>query len=388
MLDMRTILGLTFSYSFFVGLLMIIFGLNRKKANGLIYIGSGIVVYGLGFLIISTRDYLSVFLTVIVANFLIYLGVAFILKGLSVFVGSKVKWLVQHILFSGLVLGGFLFFTYSQPNINARIIIIASVTLIMFVEMLVIIFYKREGDTRVESLILSTFFIISIVIFAIRIVISVFEAEMESFMDAGFIHSFSVIIYQVFPFVLSITTFWISNTKMEYELRHQSMIDSLTGIYNRAAILTLINKSIDMYRRKGGQFAIVMADIDHFKSVNDKFGHLCGDDTLKSVVDVLKGQIRNGDYIGRYGGEEFIMIMFDIGREELDKKLNDLRTSIKETKIGSLPDGYEVTASFGGVVNQGHYNLDDLIKVADDALYKAKDLGRDKVVIDDLISQG
>lgn len=381
MLDMRTVLTLTVSYCLFIGLTMFFLGRLRHNSKAFGLIGIGIMTYGIGFLILSFRDLLSPFMTIILANYLILVGVAVILEGLTIFRGYKINWWPQHLLFSLATIGTFLYFTYKDPNVNYRILIITMFTTIMFVEMLIVLFKDATFIPAKEALVLSFFFIATIVLFIIRMLVTLVESPLISFMDAGTIHSLSVTVYQVLPFLLSITTFWMSNSQMEHDLRHISMMDALTGLYNRAAIMTLAEKELDRYQRQGGSLAIAMCDIDHFKLVNDTYGHQTGDYVLQAVAQVLKDHIRLGDYLGRYGGEEFLLILHAIESNELYKKLEHLRTHIESLPLETGSHKFQVTMSFGGMILKDSYALKDAIARADRALYDAKNKGRNRVII-------
>lgn len=381
MFDMRTVLFLTIAYSLFSGIAMIVFGFYRDKVMGLKMIGLGIIINGIGFLILAGRDYLPLFTTVIVANLSIYCGVALILSGFTRFRGLGFRWKFQHMLIGALLIAGFFYLTYFSPVIKYRIILITAILLLQFSEILFVIFYKNNEATFRESLILSLFFIISIVIFVIRLVITYIEVDMISFMVAGDIHVLSVVIFQVMPFFLVITIFWVSNTVMEKELRTSSMTDSLTGLYNRAAILGISEKTFDLHEREQKPVGVAMCDIDHFKNINDTYGHQVGDEVIKKLSTILKEHLRLGDYIGRYGGEEFILVLNAISNQHLQEKLEHLRKHVEEMTIEHESKKVHVTVSFGGYVTDTTYQLNEAINKADHALYEAKNSGRNQVCL-------
>jgi diguanylate cyclase (GGDEF)-like protein len=127
---------------------------------------------------------------------------------------------------------------------------------------------------------------------------------------------------------------------------------------------------------------VVMFDLDHFKKVNDTYGHPAGDAVLKAVANRVVDTIRPYDLFGRYGGEEFILFLTDITEEHLPILLERLRTAICESPI-NVGDGVEVhaSASFGAVLAIGYETLDEAIKAADVAAYEAKRGGRNRFVI-------
>ncbi len=381
MFDMRTILLLTISYSLISGLVIILFSLRRRQSLGLKSIGIGIMVNGVGFFILSQRDLLNDFMTVIVANYAIFIGVAIILSGFTAFRRLNIQWRYQHILLSLIFFIGFYFMTYRTPNIRGRIILITLLLLIQFCELVFVIFRESQVRSLVENIALVFFYLASILIFITRIIITLNEAEMVSFMTAGDIHTLSVVIFQVMPFVLVITTFWISNSTMEDKLLRLSMTDGLTNLYNRVAILEIAAKSLDTHKRATKPLGIAMCDVDHFKDFNDTYGHQVGDQVLIEVSQILQEHLRFGDYVGRYGGEEFILIINAIDQEDLLNKLEHLRWHVENIKFKGMKESIHVTMSFGGYIVKGECPLDQAIDKADQALYKAKADGRNLVRI-------
>ena len=165
------------------------------------------------------------------------------------------------------------------------------------------------------------------------------------------------------------------------DLRFQTMHDRLTGLWNRGAVLEFLSCELDRAKRAGQSLGVIMADIDHFKAVNDSRGHLIGDAVLKEVAQRLAQSGRAYDWVGRYGGEEFLIVASNCNLEDIEKFAERLRWNIADkavlTDIGEIP----VTASFGAAVAaQAPYpSQDSLLTRADSALYRAKRKGRNRV---------
>ncbi|WP_034255571.1 diguanylate cyclase [Aliarcobacter lanthieri] len=164
------------------------------------------------------------------------------------------------------------------------------------------------------------------------------------------------------------------------ELLTLSITDKLTGLYNRVKLDKVLQENIDRALRYNTIFSIILIDIDFFKKINDNFGHQVGDDVLKETAEILKNSIRNVDILGRWGGEEFLIICPETpltGARELALKLNK---AIKEYKFSTYPNS--VTMSIGcSSYKQGVLTYDEIISNADKALYIAKAGGRDRVEI-------
>lgn len=163
-------------------------------------------------------------------------------------------------------------------------------------------------------------------------------------------------------------------------LRKEATHDYLTGVWNRAGILAILERECARMVRTKGKIAVIMADIDHFKAVNDTYGHLAGDDVLREVCRRMQAAVRSYDSIGRYGGEEFIIVLPDSetlsGTQQAERLRNGVGAKPVETAGLSIP----VTLSLGvAVMNQNHSDdYQSLLRIADAALYRAKESGRNR----------
>lgn len=171
--------------------------------------------------------------------------------------------------------------------------------------------------------------------------------------------------------------------KLEKELkaaREDSKEDFLTKLYNRRALDELMDIKESEFERYSHNYTVVMFDLDHFKLINDKYGHDAGDAVLSAFADILKNEARTVDVVGRYGGEEFIAILSETGSEggaifaeKVRKKVQKARFMYKNQKI-------DVTLSCGVSERSTHTSMQSTITSADEFLYKAKETGRNKVV--------
>ncbi len=160
----------------------------------------------------------------------------------------------------------------------------------------------------------------------------------------------------------------------------QSRADHLTGIFNRRAIFDHIWIELDRSKRENLPISVFMLDIDHFKGVNDTYGHLIGDQVLRETVKRIKHNVRPYDIVGRFGGEEFLLISPGLGREEAWELAERVRAGIAEAPFWVEDNAIAVTVSLGGVTWNGRDSMDELVNRADTALYQAKEQGRNRVV--------
>jgi diguanylate cyclase (GGDEF)-like protein len=157
--------------------------------------------------------------------------------------------------------------------------------------------------------------------------------------------------------------------------------DALTGLWNRATILEFLTGELQKARKHGGALAVAVIDVDFFKHINDTFGHAGGDEVLKELARRLRATLRQCDFVGRYGGEELLVVMPGLAFEDRGSLMNALRANICATPFRVGEAELRVTVSVGGAwMDSAQEGPDELIKRADAALYEAKAAGRNRVI--------
>jgi diguanylate cyclase (GGDEF)-like protein len=166
-------------------------------------------------------------------------------------------------------------------------------------------------------------------------------------------------------------------------LRERATHDPLTGLWNHEEILRILGRQLSRAKREGGDVSVVMADLDHFKKVNDTHGHMAGDAVLRQTSRRMLSMVRDYDYIGRYGGEEFLLVLPGCNREGAADLAGRLCLLISSEGM-DIPEGMiPITISFGvaSTCKGSKRDADSLVHAADMALYRAKENGRNRVEI-------
>jgi two-component system cell cycle response regulator len=163
-------------------------------------------------------------------------------------------------------------------------------------------------------------------------------------------------------------------------LHFQATHDLLTGISNRGVVLDALQRERSRQMREGGSFGVVLVDLDHFKWVNDTHGHIAGDAVLQEVARRMAACVRPYDTVGRYGGEEFLIVVPNSDPTGTMRLAERIRKSIESPPIATSAGEIQMTASLGVAVNSAPIPVDpqELLHMADDALYRAKDNGRNR----------
>jgi two-component system, cell cycle response regulator len=165
------------------------------------------------------------------------------------------------------------------------------------------------------------------------------------------------------------------------ELKHKASHDTLTALWNRGAVLEILERELIHGAREGVPLSVIMCDVDYFKRINDNFGHLTGDAVLRETADRLRAALRQSDWLGRYGGEEFLVVLPSCDLTEGMRTAERLRQVIAEEPFPMVEGPLALTVSLGVSATDGKRTppMNHLLHVADVALFRAKRGGRNRV---------
>jgi diguanylate cyclase (GGDEF)-like protein len=159
-----------------------------------------------------------------------------------------------------------------------------------------------------------------------------------------------------------------------------AVTDSLTGLYNRKKLDDILADQFARFRRNHRPFAILMLDLDNFKSINDNYGHAAGDEVLANVAAILKQSVRNIDYVVRYGGEEFVVVLVETALDAALDIAERIRSVVEIPRVGASNKLISITVSLGVTHSRdGDDGPEEALARADHALYEAKRAGRNQV---------
>ncbi|WP_374363320.1 GGDEF domain-containing protein [Pseudoduganella danionis] len=180
--------------------------------------------------------------------------------------------------------------------------------------------------------------------------------------------------------VLWIASNITASKRLEKQLRMFSETDALTGLANRRKLMQMLNDHYEMHARYSTPSAVLIFDIDEFKGINDRYGHLCGDHALQTTAEVCRAELRSTDFPARLGGDEFVVLMPHTTRELAQPIAERLRLRVAEElrQLQSLGDGATISGGLSEML-PGDHSFEDVLKRADVALYNAKRQGRNRI---------
>lgn len=362
------------------GCLLLTGQFNRR--DGLITGGIGLLSHALAYVCFTLYGHASLWLTYVVGNTLLSAALTFYAASIYRVGERQVPWLPLFLPTALMLLGlGLLIETVEPRMLLACVILMGQCVLIIRLAYR----YGRIGGRAYLLLIVGAS--VSLLGLGLRIgAIASGEADSMRYDTSGLRQAISVSIGTLTVMMLSLGVVLLAKERIEANLQAIARNDPLTGILNRRAILAQLHDELERARRTGSPLAIVMIDIDHFKLINDRHGHLAGDEVLCHCVELLRSRLRQTDRIGRYGGEEFLLLLPDTQAQGAYATLESLRTTVSSSP--SHYAGQPISVSFSADIWCGvptpQHSADQLIAYADSALYTSKAAGRNTLSLSPL----
>ncbi len=383
LLDIRTMIVMTALLAAIMALLLCVASCFGNKMHGVRYWALAELSIGLGlglayFMIVPAGG-----LVVMLGSIFVVLGMCAQLAGIQAFIEVPVSRRLILTLF-GLAVGSNAWFDLISPNVEARVISNSLVFAVINGLAARLLLVKVEHPARIAYWFTGGAFAAMALLFLVRALIIMRMPEgtyslysQASMNPASFFVGSVLQMVQVFGFILMV------HFKVSADLQRLATRDSLTGIFNRRSLEEQFGRMRALHHRTGEALAIMMIDIDHFKQVNDRYGHLAGDHVLRGLARLIESDMREQDYLARYGGEEFCILMPATTEEEAVVVAERLRQSFAETPLRpqSVEQSWFSTISIGVADSRlAGLEFSGIVAAADRALYEAKHSGRNRVV--------
>lgn len=385
-LDLRTLSFVLMLTTIALSILMMFIWKSSKTYPGFGFWAFANVFISLGFMLLSLRGIMPDLITVIFANSLIFGGIVLFFTGNRRFLGLSDErvFSLALLILHALIIG---YFNYINQQVVYRIVCISIFITIVSGRN----YYDfRQGWLQNRS---ASYKFISIVYLAFcsliitRAIFTYWFSNLEGLYTPDRIQSFSFVTFILTSIVWTFAYMILNNERLQQELNETKIkfeklaaTDFLTGINNMRRFFEIGEVEIHRARRFRHPLSLIMFDIDHFKKINDTYGHAAGDMVLTTIIDVCKFNLRELDTLGRLGGEEFGIVLPHTDIDVAKMVAGRLRRAFDETEIRILTETIRVTASFGVTeFLESDKQLKDLLDRADSALYEAKQSGRNQV---------
>jgi len=336
------------------------------------------LLLALGLLGLALRGAIPDWISIAAANTVIVAALVLALRSLRLFLGSAPRDLMGWGLTAGLF-AYLLLFTLVWPSNVARTVAISVALCLMSLRAALLLRRRAPPACRLSCRFAEFVFYVVAVLSAARAG-SILAMPSDNVMTPDLLNAATFLFYAAFTLVTTLGVMWMEIESLQGELVRSAHYDSLTGLYNRGNFLAEFEREVSRAGRGGTPFSLAIFDLDHFKLLNDQYGHPVGDQVLKAFAEVLRASIRKHDVVGRYGGEEFALLMPQTGKDTALRVADRVRRDLETRGVMVAGKRIEVTVS-GGVSAYGvdGQDWDALLTAADSALYEAKHAGRNRI---------
>jgi diguanylate cyclase (GGDEF)-like protein len=325
--------------------------------------------------LLFSRGYLSDVITIVVANTLLIASYNLGYLGYCHFFNRKVNWWFVILPFVIILIS----FSIFMDNFRIRVITLGLVSAAQYSIQFAFLFAIKENAVKRSKPILLSAYAIAIVLFILRAgYLIIYPNGIKDILDPVWINSGTLFGTILTIILVALGVLLMLSDRLLEENRELATRDSLTHIFNRRTFNDLAKRELARAERYDHETSMLMLDIDRFKKVNDTYGHPVGDEALIHLVGIIKDSVRMQDLYGRYGGEEFTILLAETSLEEAYQIAERLRVRIADSTLIVRNNTIKMTVSIGISTMTGHDkpSLETMIDHADKAMYEAKDAGR------------
>jgi len=378
--DLKTIIFMSMLLTFMLSMLLAITRGHHKEVNGPGYWAVGNLVIGLGMvLVLMQLD--ATKMVFLPGMALIGAGLSLFINGIQAFIGRKPDHRIPVAVFVLLAIVD-AYFMLTQHDVRTAVVLGAIVFAAIFLYCARLTFSRDEGVVGNLYWIASSLYLLLAILmigraaYATRVDIAVFDS-----FAAWPVNAYTFMLGAVSQFFISSLFVLMLSYKLAQNLESIATIDGLTGVLNRRGLEDAALKMQDICKRINLSMAVLLIDIDHFKKVNDQYGHLCGDDVLRHLAKVIAAILRSSDVLGRYGGEEFCVFLPNTTESDAIGLAERIRSGIEESPLKINKASIKTTVSIGVADSvRAGYDFKGLVATADSAMYSAKNSGRNRVM--------
>ncbi len=379
-MDIRTLVIVMIAHVSLLGVLALYFGWRQSSTRAVGVWGAAMIMLATALAGIAMRDQVPDLISITLANTLVTGAIVLSYRALRLFKGMRVE---DSFGLAAVAATAVLIFVFSEifPNLAIRVLVVSVVGGILLVRNA----RETRGDGPVEVRASWQFmqgvYWVAAALMALRVVSALFMRPDAELMGVSPWQSTYFLAGILLITAASFGAFWLEIQYMNYELSRQAARDLLTGMLNRRSFLIEFERELSRLRRSSGVLSVAMFDLDHFKHLNDTWGHPAGDEVLRVVAASMQASIRLPDVLGRYGGEEFVLLMPDTNLEAAMSVTERIRVAVASGGVEWKGERLSISLS-GGVAcfPSDGTDIASLVAAADAALYAAKRAGRNRIM--------
>ncbi len=373
-LDLRSVILMSGLLGVMLSVVMLFLRLSYPRTiRGLgLWSVAGLLSFSSTFLF-GGRGVLPDLLSIVGANLLLLAGVAMFHFGLQRFFGLALSWR----RWAGVLLllaPTLAWYTLNEPDFNTRVVLVNAVWAALQLSMAWLVW--RRGPEVFSTRYTVVVLLLHAGVIALRLLTALLPLPDEGLLEPTRVQTLYIAANAMLILALGLGLILLASDRLRETFEHSASHDSLTNALNRRSLIEACERELERCRRHGHRMALLMLDLDHFKTINDTYGHMTGDRVLVSFVTRVRDQLRRPDQLGRFGGEEFILLLPDTPPESALVVAERIRAAVAKVSEG-LP---AITVSIGVTVNRpDETDIDELLARADRALYLAKSQGRNRI---------
>ncbi|UZP66043.1 GGDEF domain-containing protein [Desulfovibrio mangrovi] len=390
--DMRTVLVIFVLVNYICAFLMVLtVRVSQKRFDGVKYFLANFIFQSAGMTLALLRPHISPLFSVVLANALMFSGVIAFSLGAGKFTHRHIS-RAPHLIYTAVFLSAYCYFTYVMPDIRIRTMLFSGMLIPVFAFIAHTLLAPSDKKFAPHCIFPGISFILFTALYIFRFYYAFSGNDISNYFST---HSPDAVI-NILTMLLSILLMYsiqhmissrlfaefeqlaADQSKLLVQMEEMATKDHLTGLYNRRKIEEIIKYEIGQYNRYEIPLCLILCDIDHFKDINDSYGHDVGDTVITHTTRLLCDNKRDTDNAGRWGGEEFIIVTPHTSLEQTMVLAERFRRTIESSQPATAA-GHTVTLSFGIAQYSRGMSVEAFIKQADKALYRAKQHGRNRV---------
>lgn len=324
-------------------------------------------------------NYMPIDIYITLNNLMVIIGSCFEITALLLMMSvpiSRIKLYYIRIIISGMITLFLVVLFYKSPGLRMAFISLWSIVFVIFPSYHLT---ANKKGTPLQKTLGLLFFVYALIMLVRAVIILIWSKDHMDLIDhiSQWLFYFGMYLLMVLGaagFIL------LSNEHTYVKLKRIASYDNLTGIRNRGAFFEEAQLMFEHAVSEQTYISFLEMDLDHFKKVNDTYGHDMGDTVLEHFASTIKDFLKNGELFGRLGGEEFAVMLYGLNEESCDRKAEALREAVMQTSTQKIPEGYTVSIGVITIIPDSEFTLHKLYRLSDKALYQAKHGGRNRVI--------